>query len=153
VFSAWLSGTGCAWFEGGRACVQFASKSAPDRVEDLAAAGGVRRQQMAVVVLDHDHAYAHELGEEPAVVGVDPKPGGEGVAKRVWTACVDARGFQGGVPVALAPVAEVEVADPRCGEDEARVRVLVAFTVKGCQGNGRDRNGANRAGGRAGELL
>ena len=74
-------------------CVQIR----PDRVGDLAAAGGVRRQQMAVVVLDHDHAYAHELGEEPAVVGVDPKPGGEGVAKRVWTACVDARGFQGGV--------------------------------------------------------
>ena len=40
------------------------------------------------------------------------------MAKRVWAARFDAGGFEGGVPVAVAPVSEVEVAAARRRKDE-----------------------------------
>ena len=49
-------------------CVQFASKSVPDCVQDVAALGGVGGEHVAVVLLDHVDPGAHQFGEEPAVV-------------------------------------------------------------------------------------
>jgi hypothetical protein len=65
---------------------------------------------VAVLLLDHVDAGAHQVGQQPAVVGVEQEPRGEGVAKRVWAARLDARGLERGVPVAVSPVAEIEVA-------------------------------------------
>ena len=63
-------------------------------------------------------------------------PGGEGVAKRVWATRLDAGCLERGLPVAVAPVSEVEVAASWRGEYEARVRGSAAVGAVGGQRGG-----------------
>jgi hypothetical protein len=115
-----------------------------------AACGG---EQVAVVLFDHVDAGAHQLGQQPPVIRLEEKPSGEGVSEGVRAARLEARGFKRGVPIAVAPVAKVEVAAPRRWEEELRVGVVLALSVESRQSRSGKRDGPDRAGGLAGELF